>query len=83
MVELFFYTGMFNTTRIHSYPKLEWKGFSAKISCLLIATTYKNKQVMVVDNASTDGSRGLLPQAPPTVITNPVSEGFAQGYNVR
>ncbi len=48
-----------------------------------MVSTYPNKQVVVADNASTDGSITFLADRYPQiwVIRNPSNEGFAKGYN--
>lgn len=64
---------------------LNWNGkyFLKKFLPPLLASTYNNMQVIVADNASTDGSVLWLKEKFPTIeiIINPVNEGFAKGYN--
>lgn len=50
---------------------------------LVLATTYQNKSVWVIDNQSTDGSISFLQQNYPFVktIVNTGNLGFAEGYN--
>ena len=47
------------------------------------ATTYRNFQIVVADNGSTDDSVAFIHSRYPsvTVLQNPVNEGFARGYN--
>jgi len=49
----------------------------------VIASTYANLRVIVADNASTDDSVDFVQNHFPSVevITHPVNEGFAGGYN--
>ncbi|HVZ26745.1 MAG TPA: glycosyltransferase family 2 protein [Sediminibacterium sp.] len=49
----------------------------------VLAATYANKRVIVADNASTDDSLVMLRLDFPEVevLTHPVNEGFAGGYN--
>jgi GT2 family glycosyltransferase len=64
---------------------LNWNGrnFLEKFLPALMASTYKNKQIMVADNASSDDSVDFLKQHYPQVriIINASNEGFAKGYN--
>jgi len=64
---------------------LNWNGqqFLEKFLPGVIASTYKNKRVIVADNNSTDDSIVFLHQYFPQVeiIINTVNEGFAKGYN--
>lgn len=64
---------------------LNWNGksFLQKFLPFVLGSTYENKQVIVVDNASTDDSVLFLQQHFPTVkiVRNPANEGFAKGYN--
>ncbi len=64
---------------------LNWNGkyFLKKFLPPLLASTYNNMQVIVADNASTDGSVLWLKEKFPAIeiIINPVNEGFAKGYN--
>ncbi len=49
----------------------------------VMASTYGNLRIIVADNASTDDSVVFLKENFPTVelLTHPVNEGFAGGYN--
>ncbi len=49
----------------------------------VLKSTYPNLEVVVADNASTDGSVGFLELNHPAVriLQNPSNEGFAKGYN--
>ena len=49
----------------------------------LLSTTYKNKQIYVIDNNSTDDSLAMLTEFFPSVHILPMKEnkGFAGGYN--
>ena len=64
---------------------LNWNGrhFLAEFLPFVLASTYVNKSIIVADNASTDDSIAFLQANFPTVtiISNPVNEGFAKGYN--
>lgn len=64
---------------------LNWNGLSFLKSFLpqVLGTDYTNLQVIVGDNASTDGSVRFLQESYPgiRVIQNPVNHGFAGGYN--
>jgi GT2 family glycosyltransferase len=64
---------------------LNWNGknFLEKFLPSVLASTYKNMQIIVADNASTDDSIAFLQQYFPTVqiIVNQTNEGFAKGYN--
>jgi GT2 family glycosyltransferase len=64
---------------------LNWNGknFLEKFLPSVLASTYKNTQLIVADNASTDDSIAFLQQHFPTVqiIINQSNEGFAKGYN--
>lgn len=64
---------------------LNWNGkkYLQQFLPVLLASTYPNKKIVVADNASTDGSVEMLRQefTSVEVITNPVNEGFAKGYN--
>lgn len=64
---------------------LNWNGrsFLEKFLPSVLASTYKNRRVIVADNASTDDSivflRSQYPQV--EIIQNSGNEGFARGYN--
>ena len=64
---------------------LNWNGrnFLQQFLPSVLATTYENKEVVVIDNASTDESVPYLKQHWPAVciVQNNENYGFAQGYN--
>ena len=64
---------------------LNWNGadFLKKFLPSVIGSTYKNKRIIVADNASTDNSISVLKDLFPDVeiIINSINEGFAKGYN--
>ena len=64
---------------------LNWNGrkFLEQFLPSVLASTYKNLQLVVADNASTDDSVNWLKNNYPTVeiIINNSNEGFAKGYN--
>lgn len=64
---------------------LNWngKGYLEKFLPFLMESTYRNKRIIVADNASSDDSVSFLQQHYPgvTVIANASNEGFAKGYN--
>lgn len=64
---------------------LNWNGLSYLKSFLpqVLETDYSNLQIIVGDNASTDGSVLFLEESYPEirVIQNQVNHGFAGGYN--
>ena len=64
---------------------LNWNGqhFLQKYLPSVLSSTYKNVQIIVADNASTDNSITYLKEHFPTIkiIINPTNEGFAKGYN--
>lgn len=64
---------------------LNWNGrsFLEKFLPSILDSTYKDKHVIVADNASTDDSISFLKQNFPSVeiILNSSNEGFAKGYN--
>lgn len=64
---------------------LNWNGRKYLAGCLssVLAQTYPHYEVVLVDNASTDGSVELVTQKFPTVriIRNDVNLGFAAGNN--
>jgi glycosyltransferase involved in cell wall biosynthesis len=64
---------------------LNWNGkkFLEQFLPSVLASTYSNKKVIVADNASSDDSLQFLAAHYPQVqiISNPVNEGFAKGYN--
>jgi len=65
---------------------LNWNGREYLESCLpaLLAQTYANLEIIVVDNGSTDGSRQLVRESFPglRLIESPVNLGFAAGNNL-
>lgn len=65
---------------------LNWNGikFLQQFLPAVVATTYTNKQVIVIDNASTDDSVPFIQQYFPQVqvIRNQENAGFARGYNL-
>lgn len=74
-----------------NYPKvavviLSWNGLSFLEEFIppLLLTTYPNVELIVADNASTDGSVAFLQNTHPRVrvIETGGNWGFAQGYNV-
>lgn len=64
---------------------LNWNGkhFLEKFLPSVVSSGYENLSVVVADNASADDSISLLENKFPSVkiISNPVNEGFAKGYN--
>lgn len=79
-----------NTTNITHLPSvavviLNWNGinFLRKFLPSVVSSTYKNLQIIVADNASTDDSIAFLQSHYPTIkiIVNETNEGFAKGYN--
>ena len=64
---------------------LNWNGkdFLEKFLPSVMASDYNNLSVVVADNASTDPSVSFLKINYPSIriISNPVNEGFAKGYN--
>ncbi len=64
---------------------LNWNGknFLEKFLPSVLTSTYRNIQIIVADNASTDDSIVFLQQHFPTIqiIENDTNEGFAKGYN--
>ena len=71
-----------NSPRV-SVIVLNWNGAPHLAACLdsVQRLTYPERELMVVDNASTDGSAALIP--PEFVrIDNPVNLGYAGGNNV-
>lgn len=65
---------------------LNWNGVRDTIRCLesLQKVTYPRRQIVVVDNASSDGSQKLLKERFPeiTVLENQENLGYAGGNNV-
>jgi GT2 family glycosyltransferase len=75
---------------VHTLPTvaaiiLNWNGRDHLAACLpsLFAQTYRNFEVIVVDNGSTDGSQDWLRAHYPQVrlIENPTNRGFAAANN--
>ncbi len=64
---------------------LNWNGkaFLEKFLPSVLSSTYKNKRVIVIDNASSDDSISFMQQRFPVVeiISHESNEGFARGYN--
>lgn len=64
---------------------LNWNGrnYLEKFLPSVNASTYHNKQIVVIDNASTDDSIDFLQKHYPQVkiVRLPVNYGFAKGYN--
>lgn len=64
---------------------LNWNGrrFLEQFLPSVMATTYNNKEVVVVDNASTDDSVDFLKKEYPAVkiVVNAENYGFTKGYN--
>jgi hypothetical protein len=64
---------------------LNWNSAADTLRCLaaLFASDYENYDVVVVDNASTDGSAEAIRQAYPDLplARNPVNTGYAGGNN--
>ena len=64
---------------------LNWNGKRVIKNCLdtLLKTSYPNYKVIVVDNASTDGSVEYIKRYYPeiTVLKNPRNLGFAHAHN--
>lgn len=65
---------------------INWNGGSdtAEAYRSLCASSYANWRLVIVDNASTDGSVALLEKLGPRVelIANPVNAGFSEGCNI-
>jgi len=73
------------------YPKiyiviLNWNGLHDTLQCLqtVYNMDYANYEVIVVDNASTDGSNRVIPQEYPEVIylRNEINLGYTGGNNI-
>lgn len=64
---------------------LNWNGrkYLEQFLPSVLLSTYKNLKVIVADNASTDDSVEWLKTEYPSIaiISNPINEGFAKGYN--
>ena len=64
---------------------LNWNGkkYLEQFLPSVLATTYSNKEVVVIDNASTDNSVAFLKEKYPGVVLihNKQNYGFARGYN--
>ena len=65
---------------------LNWNGFEDTRKCIesLQASEYSNLQIIIVDNASTDGSQDKLQKLFPELhlILNSFNKGYAGGNNV-
>lgn len=77
--------------RFNQFPRvsiiiLNWNGKPYIRQCLtsVIKTNYQNLEIIVVDNASTDGSREIIKNEFPQVILieNPKNLGFCNGNNI-
>src|SRR5215467_13017085 len=64
---------------------LNWNGrnYLQQFLPSVLASTYANKEIVVIDNASTDDSIDLLQREFPSVriARNENNYGFAKGYN--
>jgi GT2 family glycosyltransferase len=64
---------------------LNWNGrdYLQKFLPSVIASTYSNKEIVLIDNASTDDSIHFVQKHYPsvTIIRNEANYGFAKGYN--
>jgi GT2 family glycosyltransferase len=64
---------------------LNWNGIEVIESCIksVLQTHYSNYKVLLVDNASTDGSPKVLKENFPDLkfIDNPENLGYAEGNN--
>ena len=81
---------VFDTTVIKNTPSvavviLNWNGqkYLEQFLPSVLASTYRNKRIIVADNASTDDSVSFLQERFPEVeiLLNETNEGFAKGYN--
>ena len=74
-----------NNTATVAVVILNWNGklLLSKFIPYILSSTYKNIQIIVADNASTDHSVSFLQKEFPSVqiIINETNEGFAKGYN--
>lgn len=66
---------------------LNWNGKEVIFECLdsLLCQSYRPFEIILVDNASTDGSLDLIRErycSSITIVTNSVNVGFAEGCNV-
>lgn len=65
---------------------LNWNGYSDTIRCVasLLQQSYKNFEILIVDNGSTDGSEAMLKKSFPniTLLQTGKNLGFAGGNNV-
>lgn len=76
---------MCNPSQKVSVIVLNWNNLEIIEMCLdsLLAQTYDNLEIVVVDNASTDGSLQFIREKYPQVVVSPQSKnlGFAGGVN--
>jgi len=79
---------LFSTTPLNprlSIVILNWNGKSYLEQFLpsVLSTTYSNKEIVVIDNASTDGSVSFIKEKYPGIVLvhNKENYGFAKGYN--
>ena len=66
---------------------LNWNGKEVIFECLdsLMGQSYRSREIVLVDNGSTDGSLELLRErygSSITIVANPSNVGFAEGCNV-
>ncbi len=76
---------MFSEKPIISIIIPHWNGIDVLSECLdsLKQTTYENKEIIVVDNASSDGSQAWIKEHHPdiTLVENDENYGYAGGCN--
>ena len=65
---------------------INWNGLSDTLECLnsLARSSYRNARIVVVDNASSDGSAEMIVGTHPEVdvLRNSKNEGFSKGNNI-